>query len=215
MRCARLKASVAGQIVLDPKPSASRWSGQSVRAAGARVEGQDRDVLAELAEARDQAATREGDVVRVRGDEDVGHGGRSIAGRSWPEAVRSGVQPASPMSGTNTHGPSDHSRHSSPWRSTTSSCCSWRVPTGMTSRPPSPSCSRSASGSRARRPRRRSRPTARRPGPRACRRRSRTSIRSRDSPRRREPSPAALAARSGSRSIEVTRQPSSARIAAW
>ncbi|OGO56057.1 MAG: hypothetical protein A2V84_00500 [Chloroflexi bacterium RBG_16_70_13] len=46
-----------------------------VRSA-ARVDRHDRDVLAELSERGDEAATREGDVVRVGGDEDVRHAGR-------------------------------------------------------------------------------------------------------------------------------------------
>jgi len=46
--------------------------------AGARVQGQDGDRLAELPQPGDQAATGECDVVGVRGDEDMGHGRPSI-----------------------------------------------------------------------------------------------------------------------------------------
>ena len=48
-------------------------------AATAGVDGEDRHVLAELAEAGDQPPAGERDVVRVGGDEDVGHGAPSIA----------------------------------------------------------------------------------------------------------------------------------------
>ena len=73
---------MTGHTALDPKPSASRWYGvRLVRAPGAGVERQDRDVLPELAQAGDQAAARERDVVRVGRNEHMGHGRPSIAGR--------------------------------------------------------------------------------------------------------------------------------------
>ena len=75
----RLNASVAGHIAFEPKPSASRWYGrQATRRSIAREDGQDGHGLAELPEAGDEAAARECDVVRVRRDEDVGHGRASI-----------------------------------------------------------------------------------------------------------------------------------------
>ena len=46
--------------------------------AVAREDGQDRDGLAQLAQAGDQAAARKRDVVRMRRDEDMGHGRPSI-----------------------------------------------------------------------------------------------------------------------------------------
>src|SRR3989304_1383146 len=53
-----------GALVL-PQPVPGRWT--------AREDGDDGHVLAQLAQARDEAAARERRVVRVRGDEDVGH----------------------------------------------------------------------------------------------------------------------------------------------
>ena len=65
-------------------PEAQRLAlvrGERIHAAGAGVERQDRDVLAELAQACDEAAARERNVVRVGGNEHMGHGWPSIAGR--------------------------------------------------------------------------------------------------------------------------------------
>ena len=66
--------------------------GEDVAPAGAGEDGHDRDVLAELAEASDEPAAGEGDVVRVRRDEDVGHGPASIPGA--PPASRPHGPPA-------------------------------------------------------------------------------------------------------------------------
>ena len=55
--------------------------------AVAREDGQDRDVLAELAQAGDEAAAGEGDVVRMGRDEDVGHGRPSIPSGHRPAAA--------------------------------------------------------------------------------------------------------------------------------
>ena len=154
---ARLNASVAGQFVFEPKPSASRWYG--VRAiAGPPAAGedrQDRDVLAELAEARDQPAARAarrrpGGARRRRGScaaEDTGCAA-AASGRPRPPH-RPGYRASRPRrrAARRRTGPSDHSRQSaSPRRSTTIRLWSSRGPTGMTSRRPSASCSRSGSG---------------------------------------------------------------------
>ena len=100
-----------------------------VRPAAARVERQDRHVLAELPEARDQPAAGERDVVGMRGDEHVGHGAPSIPRATGPGRFSRRARPAAaPTSGTNTHGPSERSRHSLPCRSTTIRLCSRRAP---------------------------------------------------------------------------------------
>ena len=52
--------------------------GQAGRGPVPGEDGEDRDGLAELAQARDQPAAREGDVVGVGGDENMGHGPASI-----------------------------------------------------------------------------------------------------------------------------------------
>ena len=80
----------AGQSAFEPKPSASRWYGVS-RSVGAvaREDGQDRDGLAELAQAGDEAAARERDVVRMRRDEDMGHGRPSIPSALAARPLRS------------------------------------------------------------------------------------------------------------------------------
>ena len=102
----RLNASVAGHSAFEPKPSASRWYGVS-RSDGAVAgeDGQDRHGLAELAQAGDEAAARERDVVRVRRDEDVGHGRPSIPSARPAPAARPSLSPSkppAPMSGTKT-----------------------------------------------------------------------------------------------------------------
>ena len=51
----------------------------AVRPARPREDGQDRDVLPELAQARDQPAARQGDIVRMGSDEHVGHRRPSIS----------------------------------------------------------------------------------------------------------------------------------------
>ena len=65
-------------------PEAQRLAlvrGEPVRVPGAGEERQDRDVLPELAQAGDEPAARERNVVRVGGNEHMGHGRPSIAGR--------------------------------------------------------------------------------------------------------------------------------------
>src|SRR3954469_1313213 len=104
-----------------------------------REDGDDRHGLTTLAEAGEEAAARERDVVRMRRDEDVGHGGPSI-----PSGQP--AHPPAPISGTKTQYPWVRSCHSSPWRVTTVRI--WRScgPTGITSRAPSASCSRNSWG---------------------------------------------------------------------
>ncbi len=122
--------------------------GQPAGRAVAGEDGQDRHGLAELAQAGDEAAARECDVVRMRRDEDMGHGRASIpsvSGRSGPGQPH-GCNPPAPMSGTKTQAPSVRSSHSSPWRVDDGQHWRSRGPTGITSRPPSASCSRSSIG---------------------------------------------------------------------
>ena len=100
----RLNASVFGHSAFEPKPSASRWYGVSRSAdAVAREDGQDRDGLTQLAQAGDEAAARERDVVRMRRDEDMGHGRPSIpSGTGRPRGAVRPSNPPGPMSGTKT-----------------------------------------------------------------------------------------------------------------
>ena len=189
---------------------------QPVRVPGAGVQRQDRDVLAELAEAGDEPAARERDVVRVGGNEDMGHGQRSIAGhdrRRIPRRRRS-ARPSPPRRSAarrRTARPSAPSTRS-PWRSTTSSCCSRRDAHRDHQPPPVAQLVAQRLGDRrAPPPRRRSRPTARRPaGPGSRRRRARS--RGRRSPgaarrSRARPRPGAARARSTSRGSPAPRGP--------
>ena len=114
----RLNASVAGHIAFDAEAERLALVARSGRPsdAVAREDREDRHGLAELAQARDEAAAREGDVVGMRRDEDMGHGRPSIP--SADRGARSGVaqrsQPPAPTSGTKTQAPSGRSVHSFP-----------------------------------------------------------------------------------------------------
>ena len=92
-----MNASVAGHIAFEPKPSASRWYGVRPSVAPSPGEdGQDRHGLAELAQAGDQAAARERDVVRMRRDEDMGHGRPSIPSGTGRRRSAGRGQPVEP-----------------------------------------------------------------------------------------------------------------------
>ena len=158
--CARLKASVTGQTAFDPKPSASRWYGVS-RSAFPVPEYSVRIVTFWPSSRRlamsppHESATSSGwgamKTWVMAGEYSRapsglgGDPGAAIAG-ACPRRASAACQPPSPTRGTNTHGPSERSVHSLPCRSTTSSSCSRRDPTGITSRRSSPSCSRRAIG---------------------------------------------------------------------
>src|SRR6478672_8356077 len=119
---------------------------ESVATSITRIHGDDRDVLTELAEARDESAARERDVVRVGRDEDMGHGRPSIPSVIRADQYMVSGKPPGPTSGTNTHAPWGDSSHSCPCRTTSMSTCWSRGPTGITRRPPSASWSRSSAG---------------------------------------------------------------------
>ena len=136
--------------------------GQGAGRAVAREDGQDRDGLTQLAEAGDEAAARERDVVRVRRDEDVGHGRASIPSRTGGSSVVSPrslgaderdedavavgrLEPVVAVPGDDV------------------SSCRSREPTGMTSRPPSRELLAQGVGDR-RRGGRHDDPVPRRPG---------------------------------------------------
>ena len=129
--------------------------------------------------ARRRVQPKAGSCSPARGRETVGHR-RTIgvrAQRPW--------KPSSPTSGTNRHGTMPRDRGPSGVRTTTSSSCAQRPPTGTTSRPRELELVvERLRRRRARQLRRRSPRTGRAPGARACRRRRARGRGRRSRPRR-------------------------------
>ena len=130
------------------RPEAQRLAlvgGQLIGLAGPGEDGDDGDVLAQLAQAGDQPAARERNVVGMRGDEDVGHGdrvyGRTLAG--GPTSGRVGVSPGSlPRRATGRRPPVRRSARATRCRG--AECRA--APGGRAARPGSRACRRRPAG---------------------------------------------------------------------